>query len=61
MDSLGGVTQQISEWLVEGGPEPSHRPPPRPGMVRTGPEVPVPQFAPLGMGYGGAWAGGSHS
>lgn len=30
-------------------------------MVRTGPEVPVPQFAPLGMGYGGAWAGGLHS
>ena len=30
-------------------------------MVRTGLEVPVPQFAPLGMGYGGAWAGGLHS
>lgn len=30
-------------------------------MVRTGPKVPVPQFPPLGMGYGGVWAGGSHS
>ena len=64
---LTGQSLIANQWLVEGGPEPSPsspsgaHPPASPGMVRAGPEVTVPQFAPLGMGCGGLWVDGSHS